>query len=344
MVHRVLAALIVAIAVLSLPLVALAAPTARLVYVRNVGAESCPDELAIRAAVAARLGYDPFLPVAKATMLAEISKEAKGYRARIKLVDEDNAVRGSRELAHDGERCADMIDAMALTMSIAIDPDSLMGPKAKPIVATKAEDLGSPTDADDKAMAPATKHVDAPPAKPPVERVTSPSGSALRLEIGAGPAVWVGAAPAAAASGSLFVRARWPRVSLSLEGRGDFPASRAFDYGTVETRVLFATLAPCVHCASVIAACATASGGSIRATSRGVSSPRNDSAWHAAVGPRVEAAAPLSEWVSVWLHLDALYTLTPQTLQVNGVDVQTLHGSPSASARVPWCDFSERFF
>src|SRR6188768_3765956 len=35
-------------------------PSARLEYTREVGAESCPDEAALRRAVADRLGYDPF--------------------------------------------------------------------------------------------------------------------------------------------------------------------------------------------------------------------------------------------------------------------------------------------
>lgn len=36
----------------------MASPSSRLVYVRGRGAETCPDEAALRAAVAARLGYD----------------------------------------------------------------------------------------------------------------------------------------------------------------------------------------------------------------------------------------------------------------------------------------------
>ena len=48
-----------------------AAPSARLVYVRDPDAATCPDEQAVRAAVAARLGFDPFLAYARATMFAE---------------------------------------------------------------------------------------------------------------------------------------------------------------------------------------------------------------------------------------------------------------------------------
>lgn len=51
-----------------------ASPSARLLYVRNVGAEGCPDESALRKSVAARLGYDPFFPWATTTVLATIDR------------------------------------------------------------------------------------------------------------------------------------------------------------------------------------------------------------------------------------------------------------------------------
>src|ERR1700733_6884198 len=111
---------------------AVASPSARLVYVREQGAESCPDEDAVRSAVAARLGYDPFFPTAPSTMFVEISRANRVFRAHIKLVDAANDVRGVRELKHAGPRCEDMIDMAALSMSVAIDPDSMIRGPAPP--------------------------------------------------------------------------------------------------------------------------------------------------------------------------------------------------------------------
>jgi hypothetical protein len=76
-----------------------ASPSARLVYLREPSAESCPDERSVRGAVAARLGYDPFFPNAPETMFIEITSVRGQYRARVKLVDGDNVVRGTREIA-----------------------------------------------------------------------------------------------------------------------------------------------------------------------------------------------------------------------------------------------------
>jgi hypothetical protein len=48
----------------------LAFPTSRLVYERGPGVEHCPDQAAIREAVASRLGYDPFFPSSDKTIVA----------------------------------------------------------------------------------------------------------------------------------------------------------------------------------------------------------------------------------------------------------------------------------
>ncbi|MEO6602920.1 MAG: hypothetical protein ABIQ16_23750, partial [Polyangiaceae bacterium] len=48
--------------------VAWAFPTSRLVYARGPGAEQCPEQSVVRAAVASRLGYDPFFPSSDKTI------------------------------------------------------------------------------------------------------------------------------------------------------------------------------------------------------------------------------------------------------------------------------------
>src|SRR5262245_61835748 len=80
--------------------------TARLVYLRGPGTGTCPDEGALRDAVAARLGYDPFTPFSLDTLFAEVDKSASGFTARVKLVAHDNTVRGARELRAAGA-CGD---------------------------------------------------------------------------------------------------------------------------------------------------------------------------------------------------------------------------------------------
>src|SRR3954462_3716702 len=87
---------------------AAAATASRLEYVRSPGAANCPDEQQLREAVAVRLGYDVFSAWATQTVLAEITDDRGGLRARLRLVDEHGLVRGTRELFTRGRDCSEL--------------------------------------------------------------------------------------------------------------------------------------------------------------------------------------------------------------------------------------------
>ena len=78
--------------------IAFAAPSSRLVYGRGEGAEQCPDELALRRAVAARIGYDPFFPWARVTVTAEVRRIAEKLQGRVTIIDPNGTKKGAREL------------------------------------------------------------------------------------------------------------------------------------------------------------------------------------------------------------------------------------------------------
>src|SRR5580658_7755914 len=119
---RIALAASIALPILTATQLALATPSARLVYSRGPGAESCPDEAALRKAVASRVGYDPFFAWAEKTIVASLLRvDPKGFVARVHLVDGAGVEHGSRELRSD-QTCADLLDAAALAIAIAIDP------------------------------------------------------------------------------------------------------------------------------------------------------------------------------------------------------------------------------
>src|SRR6266550_1775577 len=72
-------------------------PSSRLVYALGVGAEGCPGEGALRHAVAARLGYDPFFPSAERTIMVVIATKGTELEAKVYLVDTSGVVQGLRE-------------------------------------------------------------------------------------------------------------------------------------------------------------------------------------------------------------------------------------------------------
>ena len=58
-----------------------ALPTSEFRYLRDGGAAQCPSESELRAAVSARLGYDPFQKGASRTIRVSIETMSEGFRA-----------------------------------------------------------------------------------------------------------------------------------------------------------------------------------------------------------------------------------------------------------------------
>lgn len=316
-----------------------AAPSARLVYLRDAEASSCPDERAVRAAVAARLGYDPFMAFAPSTMFAEIRREGADYKGFVKLVDPDNVVRGARELVHAGEPCSELVDAMALSMSIAIDPLSLTGPRPKSDVSEPQARTEEPT--------PEPRPPDPPPSPAPapappdrVSPVTTRAPSpALHLALGLGPALSIGTAPAPAVGARVGVFATRGSLGLFLEAHGDLEASRALTRGRVGTRLLEGQFGACYHYLAFFG-CGTASLGALSASAEGITAPRTDVGTHASVGARAGLEIDLAPPLYLRLQLDGVAVLTPHTLAVDGEEVSSLSVFAASASSL----FAVRFF
>src|SRR5690349_18574327 len=92
----------------------------RLVYARTPEASDCPDEPALAAAVAARLGYEPFSPWGDQTILATVMRRGGALVGRAELIDHDGIAQGSREVQNP--QCNELILALALAISITLDP------------------------------------------------------------------------------------------------------------------------------------------------------------------------------------------------------------------------------
>ena len=313
------------VAVIATSNVSSASPSARLVYLRNAGAEACPDESAVRAAVSSRLGYDPFFPSAAETMFIEISRDKTQYRARVKLVDANNDVRGTREIAEPGSSCSAMIDTLALSISIAIDPDSLTrGPVAPPAPEGRAE---SPEPA-----GPTEPAFVAPPPRPDRDRARdrdqgrdgarAKSPRTYHFELWAAPAVWFGSAPSVAFGGELGARVRWPHVSLGLSGRGDVPSSRTIEGINVSVGFVAAVAAVCGHL-DVFSACALGTVGRLTASSDAAVA-RDDRTVRFLVGASIGAELPATDSLRLFARVIGNEAIGAQTVVLSGVDVYDL--------------------
>jgi hypothetical protein len=304
-----------------------ASPTARLIYARAPGAESCPDEDALRRAVAARVGYDPFFAWAPKTIVARMSPDepheaakpdrAGGFVASVSLVDEQGTEHGERVLRTSGA-CADLLEVTALGIAIAIDPQRLLPraalpepPVPAPAPPPVAPHLSPPAFASTNATA--VPPSAPPPAQPPV----------MSFEASAGAVASAGVAPLPAAGIALGLGVWAPRWSLAAEGRVDAPASEPVTgQGRVSSSMLLGALVPCVHTALVFA-CALGQVGTMRASSEDVTNMRSQSLLWLAAGGRFGVQLPIERHVFLRLRTDLVADLAPPRFRVNAATAWT---------------------
>jgi hypothetical protein len=293
---------------------AFASPGARLVYARSVDAATCPDENALRNAVSARLGYDPFFPWARQTIVVLVWRERGRYRARLQRVDEEGLAHGTRDLSSEQKTCAELFDAAALAISIAMD--SLPKSDPPPTVAAEPppEALTNPPPAPPPPAPPTA--LEAAAVVPPVAAASAP----VHFVIGLDGLESIGVEPGPSTGLAAFVRARARAVSAGVELRADASRSASNENGPgrVDGRAYQLGLVPCAHVGEV-SLCAVVSAGVLGADSTGVTNPRSASTVFVDVGPRVGVEWPLTRALWVRAHLDALVDLRRPTLEVSGV-------------------------
>jgi hypothetical protein len=250
-------------------------PSARLLYVRGPGADLCPNEDAVRASVAARLGYDPFFLSAPTTILVEIARDGDRFAARVKLIDSHGVERGTRRLATPTGDCADLIGTLSLTISLVIDPVSLAVAPAAPDPSAEAPVPPPP---------PAAPVPVAVPAAAAERSPAPPRADAMRFFAGVSVLGSLGSALAPTAGAAVFGGARRGWGSLRVEARGDLPAS-ATTPPAARSWALVASAVPCAHWRSAFA-CATVGVESIQASGE-AAEPRNAETLVAILGGRL---------------------------------------------------------
>jgi hypothetical protein len=292
---------------------ALASPSAKLVYVRGEGTASCPDEKELRRAVAARIGYDPFFPTASKTVVAQVNRSPKGYRAKVQIVGDDGNVRGERDLSTQGDDCAELILTMGLAISIALD-DLDDAPTSAP--GATAETAGSPAAEDPPRAAVAeTTPRDTPAATP----VAPPSAATRRLTLmaSAGPALSIGAAPSASVGGGVSATIRYSWAAARLALRADLPASGDLDGGgRITTSSVLATAALCIR-GDVPFVCAGAGVGSFATTTESIARPASDSALLALVVATGGVDLALGPQVYLEPFVDAGFVVTRHRIAID---------------------------
>jgi hypothetical protein len=304
-------------------------PAARLVYSRTAEASSCPAEPVLRAAVAARVGYDPFFPWGKATIVVQISRARSRYVAHVELLDDAGIALGVREISSAHGDCSEIFDAAALAISIALDaaskkiaPDPHDDPTTSPATESAAPSPPPPP----PPPAPVVPSPDSVPDAPD-EALPSPDtgpGVEFRLEGGIDLVESFGTAPSTSPGASVFARGRVQWWSLSLELLADLPASAARPSesggGRVGSWEAGAGLASCVH-VGPFAVCAVGSLGSLMASGHDIDPQSSKATLFAMAGARLALEWPIGRTLALRLRGDGVVNLRRVNLALGDDDI-----------------------
>ena len=314
------------------------APSAAAAYQLQVVAgpsvQGCVEAAALQSAVAAHLGYDPFQTGAKAQLLVKVGRDGAGLLySSIDLVDAQGVARGHREVRPETARCGVLAGALALSISIAIDPERALEAPPEPASLPVAEPEPEPEPkAEVEPQTPSTP--EPPPRKPePVPRraaVPRPSSAPApwRAEGSLGAMTLLGIAPLPAFGASLDLQAGQGAWRLGSGVRLAGAPGGKVDGGARLSASLFAgELSACFQPAPW-ELCAVALVGDTAARASNVDHPRTAHSAFVAGGGRAGLAAPLSKSLALWLRVDALGVLWPIRPQVDG---QTVWSAPLAA-------------
>jgi hypothetical protein len=284
--------------------------SARLVFIRDAGASVCPDETALRRAIEARLGYDPFLPWGTATVVVRFEHEGAGFLAHVELVTAGDS-RGVRTLRSDDPGCAGLVDTVALAVSIALDAMRPASPAPPP-----------PEESPPRVESPPSPSSLPPDVTPPPPPLAEDSGSRLRPVVGLDFLVSDGSAPAVSTGLSLWGRLGWGRegtiqASIGVEARADFPSSGLEPEGTVSTWLAAGGLAPCLHF-GVVFGCAVGQLGALHGDGSGVMLPNSGARVFAVFGPRLGLEIPVASFLALRVRADVLANPARVTVDLDG--------------------------
>jgi hypothetical protein len=285
---------------------------ARLEFVRDVGAEACPDELALRNAVADRLGSDPFWPAAPRAVSVVLDRADRRFRGRVLLRDAASGkVLGTRVLTSADKDCAELFAAVAFAVSIAVDPESATRTR-------RPDRSASPATSPPPPEAPPPRPAPAPPPPPPqpVDAPRPASAKRFHARILGGGVLALGTSPVPELGFRLAGGLSGHRWSVDLEARADAPAaSKSFARdGDLQTYPAIVGAVPCARFGP-LSGCATAHVGLLHGSSSSDARARVTAL--ATLGARVALEVPAAGRLFAQLHAELMVPLTPTHLIVN---------------------------
>ena len=276
-----------------------AAPEARLEYRVDASVKGCPDERWVHAAVAARLGREPFVAEAPELVSVVISPaEAPAITAQLTVTRASGRV-GKRTLDSPSGDCMELASAVELAISLALDP------------AVRATAVKEPE--------PEPEPAPAPPEPQPVVSAPPPVAvkqSTFQLRASAALLGTAGAVPGFTAGAKVGAGVAVSHFSFSLEARAHLPSGVQVDDRRIGSFLFLGSAVPCVEL-SPFQGCLV---GSLGALQFDLGEERRTSLM-AQAGARVALRFQPTKLVALSPWLEGTAVLTRTTLSLEGTPV-----------------------
>lgn len=275
---------------------------ATLAYTVAPEATSCPDRSTFVDAVAARLGYDPFVTKGERTVSVSLVRRGGAFVGRL-------GMGGTKEI--DSKSCAELVDALAMAAALGLDPDAAFRPEPEKPEPQKPE----PQEPEPRKPEPRKPEPERVPSRPLAAH--SPKAD-LRMWLG--PVGSLGDTPSATLGLALGGRIAYRGAALELEVASTLPSGVSIGSGgrgTAEGAVTSGLLAACARL-SFVALCATGQLGFLYARSLDVDAPRSALSAYGGLGARVALTHDVTERLFVRLALDGTVTVLRSDLRIDG--------------------------
>ena len=263
-------------------------------YSVGEGAGDCPSRAALMRAVSERLGYQPFVSKSAELVRVQLSAKATLYSAHVSVRDASGAEVATRRVAEHVAGCDQLIAALALSISLALDPDAV-------------DRLQLPRRARERGEGKRPRQGLSPSAlqRAPVSRPPAPEVEALAGTWSAGAALgatW-GGAPGALPLLRALVEYRRAWWSLGLELNTALPVAQEALGGALHGSRVAVGISGCGH-AAWFRGCVLLAGGGLWLSSTGFVNARRVSVAELGLAGRVGLLLPLSEGVSLALSAE----------------------------------------
>ena len=280
--------------------------------------QGCPGAVEFRSIVAGQLGYDPYRPGAALGVEVRVRAAESGLEGTIDWSAADANKLGERRFTSRNQDCREMMTTVGFVVAVQIQLMATEKAKTSPPHSDNEQSTHSQQDGAD--LPPPVRSVTLTIRSFEVHPASSDSTKWTTL-VGLGSSVAFGLAPHALVQGRLFLALQRGWVGLEAGAEASLPSTSRETYGGGHRDELFlGTLAACGY-EGPFAACGVGKLGQILVRGTGVDKPASPSGFLAQVGPRLGYSLGLGNHLALLGRIEALYLLTPWTIDLNQVQV-----------------------